>query len=144
MKFKTYVRMKSCPSVKLDASVSPLDFKTSISGAFRGEAGPFAGKIGEIPVRMSIPFLKRRRVVVASIGGFPLALERFSVNVEEAGLNVNGTIGLEGIRADIDSKIDCSTDMDIKGHVEGKVGLPPLNLVGDEEHARDEVIQEQE
>ena len=58
MKFKVLGRMQSCPSVKLDTDISPLDFKTSVNGSFYGELGPFAAQIGEIPIRMTIPFLK--------------------------------------------------------------------------------------
>ena len=143
MKFKVFGRMRSCPSIKLDTDISPLDFKTSINGHFYGELGPFAAKIGEIPIRMTIPFLKHRPVMI-SVGGFPVKLDRFQVNVEKAGLDLGGTVGLKGIHASVDSKIDCSTDMDLKGHVAGKVGLSHLDLIDDEEHFEEESVEQKE
>ena len=127
MKFKTYIRMKSCPSVSMDASISPLDFRTALSGSLSAEAGPFAGEVGEIPIRMAIPFL-RRRPVIASLGAFPLSLERFQVNLEKAEFALQGTLGLQGIDAKMAGKIDCATDMDVKGTVSGKVGLSHLEF----------------
>jgi hypothetical protein len=143
MKFKVFGRMRSCPSIKLDTDISPLDFKTSINGHFYGELGPFAAKIGEIPIRMTIPFLKHRPIMI-SVGGFPVKLDRFQVNVEKAGLDLGGTVGLKGIHASVDSKVDCSTDMDLKGHVAGKVGLSHLDLIEDEEHFEEESVEQKE
>ena len=132
MKFKVYGRMQSCPSIKLETDISPLDFKSYISGHFHGELGPFSAKVGEIPFRLAIPFLRRRPVVMGSIGGFPIKLDRFQVNVEKAGLDLNGTIGLKGIHASADAKVDCATDVQLQGKVTGKVGLSHLDL-GEEE-----------
>ena len=143
MKFKVFGRMRSCPSIKLDTDISPLDFKTSINGHFYGELGPFAAKIGEIPIRMTIPFLKHRPIMI-SVGGFPVKLDRFQVNVAKAGLDLGGTDGLKGIHASVDSKVDCSTDMDLKGHVAGKVGLSHLDLIEDEEHFEEESVEQKE
>lgn len=131
MKFKVFGRMQSCPGIKLETDIQPLDFKASLNGHFHGELGPFNGYVGEIPFRLTVPFLKRGPVVMGSVGGFPVKLDRFGVNVEKAALDANGTLGLKGIHASIDSKVDCSTDMDLKGEVTGKVGLSHLEL-GDE------------
>ena len=137
MKFNVYGRMKSCPSIKLDTDINPLDFKASIQGHFQGELGPFHAYIGEIPIRMTIPFLKHKPVMM-SVGGIPIKLDRFQVNVEKAGLDVGGTIGLKGIHARVDSKIDCATDVALKGHVAGKIGLSHLDLADDEGHFAEE------
>lgn len=143
MKFKVLGRMQSCPSVKLDTDISPLDFKTSVNGSFYGELGPFAAQIGEIPIRMTIPFLKHRPIMI-SVGGFPIKLDRFQVNVEKAALDLKGTVGLKGIHASVESKIDCSTEMDLKGIVTGKVGLSHLDLLEDEEPPEEESVQQRE
>ena len=137
MKFNIYGRMKSCPSIKLDTDINPLDFKASIQGQFQGELGPFHAYIGEIPIRMTVPFLKHKPVMM-SVGGFPIKLDRFAVNVAKAGLDVGGTIGLKGIHARVDSKIDCATDVALKGHVAGKIGLSHLDLADDEGHFAEE------
>lgn len=132
MKFKVFGRMQSCPSLKLETDIQPLDFNTSLNGHFHGELGPFSAYIGEIPIRLTVPFLKRRPIMM-SVGAFPVKLDRFAVNVEKAALDINGILGLKGIHASVDSKIDCSTDMNLKGEVTGKVGLSHLELGEEQE-----------
>lgn len=127
MKFKVFGRMQSCPSITLDTTISPLDFETSIHGGFHGELGPFKANIGEIPIRLAIPFLKRKPVV-ASIGGFPVSLDRFQVNVNEAGLDLKGVVGLKGIKAKVHSKVECSTEMKLEGRVSGRFDLSDRDL----------------
>jgi hypothetical protein len=127
MKFKIFGRMQSCPAIKLDTRINPLDFSVDLRGAFKGELGPFAAHIGEIPIRLAIPFLRRKHII-ASIGGFPIALNRFQVNVDEAALVLNGVLGLKGIHALIDTQVDCSTDVNLKGDVTGRIGLSHLDL----------------
>ncbi len=137
MKFKVFGRMQSCPSIKLETEISPLDFGACISGHFHGELGPFSAKIGEIPFRLAIPFLRRRPVLMGSIGGFPIKLDRFQINVEKAGLDVSGTVGLNGIQASAEAIVECATDVQLQGTIMGKVGLSHLDL-GDEEFAAHE------
>ena len=135
MKFTVFGRMQSCPSIGMDAKIDPLDFETSIKGAFHGELGPFKAHIGNIPIRLAVPFLKRKPVI-ASIGGFSLDLHRFRVDVDNAGLDLKGVIGLKGVKAHVHSKIDCSTEMKLEGKVTGRVGLSHLDL--GEEGCREE------
>lgn len=127
MKFKVFGRMKSCPAISLDTTINPLDFETSIHGGFHGELGPFKAYIGEIPIRLAIPFLKRKPII-ASIGGFPISLHRFQISVKEAGLDLKGVIGLKGIEAKVHSKIDCSTEMKLEGRVSGRFDLSDHDL----------------
>lgn len=133
MKFNIRGRMQSAPSITLDTHIDPLAFKLSMQGRFRGELGPFHASIGEFPVRMAIPFLKRRRPIIVTIGSIPLELGRFQFNLENAALDGSGVVGQEGIQATINAKIDCTTDMDLKGKATGRVGVSHLDL-GDDEH----------
>ena len=145
MKFKVFGRMQSCPAIKLDTRIDPLDFNINVKGAFNGKVGPFSADIGEIPIRLAIPFL-RRRPVIASIGGFPIGLDRFQIDVEKAALDLKGVLGLKGIHASVDTAVDCSTEIDLKGDVRGRVGLSHLDL-GDEtnpgEHHEEEGVEQQ-
>lgn len=127
MKFHVLGRMRGDPSINLDASVEPLDFETSIKGVFHGELGPFKAHIGTIPIRMTVPFLKRRPVM-ASVGGFCIDLNRFAVDVEKAGLDLRGVVGREGVKAQVRSKVDCTTEVELNGNVSGRVGLSHLDL----------------
>ena len=127
MKFTLFGRMQSCPSIGMDAMIDPLDFVTSIKGGFHGELGPFKAHIGSVPIRFAVPFLKRKPVI-ASIGGFSIDLHRFRIDVDNAELDLKGIIGLKGIKANVHSKIGCSTEMKLDGKVTGRVGLSHLEL----------------
>lgn len=127
MKFNVLGRMQTSPTFDIDARVEPLDFDVSIQGAFQGDAGPFKAHIGNIPIRMAVPFLKRRPVI-ASIGGFGIDLQRFRVEVEKAGIDLSGMVGSKGIGARLNTKVECVTEMKLDGNVAGRVGLSHLDL----------------
>lgn len=131
MKFKLRGRMRSCPSIGLDTQIEPVDFKLSLQGGLHGALGPFEAEVGEFPLRMAIPFL-RRRPVLATVGPVPMHMKPIGINLEKAYLDGSGVAGLKGIQAKISSKIDCSTDVDVKGEATGRVGLSHLDLGSDE------------
>lgn len=127
MKFKVFGRMQSCPAIKLETRISPVEFSLGLRGAFSGELGPFSAHVGEIPIRLRIPFLQRERVI-ASLGRFPITLERFRVDVDNAALEMDGVLGLKGIHAIVDTQVECSTDVKLKGELSGRVGLSHLDF----------------
>jgi hypothetical protein len=137
MNFKIFGRMQSNPSIKLETEISPLDFGVELRGALSGELGPFSAHIGEIPIKVKIPFLRRERVV-ASLGGIPLSLDRFRVDVENAALEASGVVGMKGIRAVVGSQVECATDVQLNGKLSGRVGLSNLDLDGDKPDESDE------
>ena len=138
MKFTVFGKMHSNPSMKINAAVAPVDVNLSAEGGLEGRLGPFGAEIGEIPIHLAIPFLRRRgssRVVVAAFGGFRIRLEHFHVSIERARFDLNGTIGQNGIRSEIDCKVACSTEMHARGAVSGRVGISHLDLgEQDDEH----------
>lgn len=134
MKFKAYGRMQSCPGFDLVTHVDPLDFESSIYGAIQGSLGPFAAEVGEIPIKMTIPFMKRCDTpVIASIGGIKLGLDKFNIQFDKVSLNLNGVIGgKDGIKANLKAKVDCETDMAVSGSASGHIGLAGIDLGNDE------------
>lgn len=130
MNFKIFGRMQSNPAIKLETDISPLEFGMELRGALTGELGPFSAHIGEIPIKLKIPFLRRERVI-ASLGGIPLSLNRFRVDVENAVLEASGVVGMKGIHAVVESQVECTTDMQLNGKASGRIGLSSLDLDGD-------------
>ncbi len=135
MKFKAYAQMQSCPGFELLTRIDPLDFDATISGAFKGTLGPFSADVGEIPIRVTIPFLKRcnNSPVIASVGGIKLGLDSFDINVDKVALGLKGLVGRDGIKAKMNAKVDCETTMSVDGNVSGRVGLSHLDLGDDDE-----------
>ncbi len=135
MKFKGHAHMASSPGVALDAKLGPVGFESALSGALELSLGAIAAGIDEFPIRLAIPFLKRRGgpVVVATLGGFKARVKPFSAKVATEALHVKGTIGTRGIEGRLEGQVACKTDMDVHGQVGGKLGSVVLNLGSDEE-----------
>lgn len=135
MKFKTQGRMRSSPNFKVDADVHPIGIDSTIAGSFEGGVSAIAASIGEIPVKVAIPFLKRKeKTLIASIGGFKIKLNPFHIKVDNAKVHVKGTLGPDGIKGRLDCQVACRTDVDMSGEVTGKPGIFKLDL-GEEEQA---------
>ena len=130
MKFKSHFAMRSCPEFKVDAKTNPIAFRTSIKGAFNCKVGAIALNIGEIPIRLTIPFLKgrERAPVAATIGGFGVKLNPFDISIDDLSLGLDGVLGCEGINTSMDCKVACKTEMDVVGVVSGKVAAAAFEL----------------
>jgi hypothetical protein len=135
MKFKGHAHMASNPGVALDAKLGPVGFESALSGALELSIGAIAAGIDEFPIRLAIPFLKRRGgpVVVATLGGFKGRVKPFSVKVGTESLHVRGTVGTKGIEGRLEGQVACKTEMDLHGQVGGKLGSVVLNLGSDDD-----------
>lgn len=134
MKFKTFLKMRSSPNFKVDANMEPLCISAAIDGALLDIGiSAVSVSIGAIPIRASVPFLKRRgKVLMASVGGFRARFQpmQFKLNCPKA--NISGTIGEKGIKGSMDFKVACRTEADMCGEVTGKTGAIRFDL-GEEE-----------
>lgn len=129
MKFNTHVAMKSHPGFNVDAQVNPIDFDASVHGTFEATAASISINVDEIPIRLAIPFLKRRKPpVFASVGGFKMKFSPLQVKVEKATVQLGGTLGTEGIIGKMNGEVDCETEMDVDGNLVGKVGTFSVEL----------------
>ena len=130
MIFKSNLRMKSHPDLTVKAKISPLTFCASMMGSLDASVDTIRIEVGQIPIRLAIPFLKSRKGTrtVACVGGFDIKVKPFTVRIANASLAVDGVVGKEGIRADLDSRIKCETEMAVSGNLAGKLGTFTLAL----------------
>jgi len=136
MKFKTFWKMRSSPNFKVNADMEPIGLDAGLEGAFEAGVGAISASIGEIPVKVAIPFLKRRgKILVASVGGFKVKLDPFHVKLDCARLHLKGVLGQGGIKGSMECKVACRTEADMSGEVTGKPGILKLDL-GEEESVR--------
>ncbi len=134
MKFKSEAAMRSHPDFKVDTQVEPIAFQSSARCSFEGSLGDVSGHVGEIPVRLAIPFLKRKsgNPVVVSFGGTDFGLGPFKLKIEEALIALDGVLGTKGIRGHTEGGIKCESELNVKGEVCGKTAALTLSL-GDED-----------
>ena len=115
--------MRSNPDFSIDAKIKPIGFDVSASGLVEGTVGAISATIDEIPVRLTIPFLKGRRKpqVVASVGGFKIRLEPFNIKLEGKSVRLTGVFGTEGITGQLDTAVACQTEMEVTGEFSGTI-----------------------
>lgn len=135
MKFKARGTMESTPGFKSKLRMDPVQFDTSASGSLKLAVSPLSAKVGEIPIRLAIPFMKpRRRIpVVMSLGSFRIKIDRFKIKVRGISVDLGGTIGTKGVAAEVDCDVTCRTEMEVAGKVPLKLGSIKVNLA-EEEH----------
>jgi hypothetical protein len=144
MKFNAFGLMKSNPGFSMENHIGPMDFSAQVKGSVRANIGAVSVKIGEIPLKLRIPFLKHHHhpVVIGSIGGTTLKIDPVSVSIEDMGLAVSGVLGNKekGLHVHTDAKVACQTEMEASGCVGGRVGIGSIDLGddcdGEQEHGK--------
>lgn len=139
MKFNAAGVMQSCPKFATDIKTGPLDFEGTASATLEGSVSNIDVSVQEIPIRLTIPFLRRkkRHIVVASIGGLKVKLNPFGIKMEIGNVTVKGLLGAKGIELKTDTHVTCKTEMKVKGEMHGKAGVLNIDF-GDEDFDFDE------
>lgn len=134
MKFNAHGVMQSCPRFTTEVKAGPLDFESDAGAKIEGAVSAIDASIGEIPIRLAIPFKKRgnKMPVVASIGGFKFKLNPFGIKIEVADVKIKGVLGTKGIEAKADTHVTCKTDMKVKGNLAGKTGVVEIDFGEDD------------
>jgi hypothetical protein len=132
MNFKARGRMKASPEFVARVKMDPVRFETSLAGECGCHVSALTGHVGEIRVRLAIPFLKRRRrlPLVATIGDFHIRLQPFDVNLGLKHVHAAGTLGTEGLAGEIDAKMKCEMEGEVDGNL--PIKLRPIHLDLDE------------
>lgn len=135
MKFKTHGSVAGSPQFKIRARSEPIAFKAGAEGSFGLGVGPIDAHVGEIPLKVRIPFLRSGAGVrtVGAIGDFGVRVESFEVSAKGFGVRFDGTLGTEGIACDLDGTVACKMEMDLTGSVPGKVARASLELADGED-----------
>jgi hypothetical protein len=124
--------MKSRPEFTMENNIKPVDVSAHVKGAVKAEIGAIAIDIGEVPVKVRIPFLKKRRhtTVIGSIGGAKVKVDPVTLSLSEIGVSFEGILGRmgKGISMHTDAKVSCQTEMEANGAVCGKVGMGSIDL----------------
>jgi hypothetical protein len=130
MRFKTYAAMESHPDFDVEARLDPIDFNARVHGSCEVTVDSVSVDVGEIPIRVAIPFLKRRAKypVLASVGGFRIAFSPFRVRTKGMTVQLEGVLGTKGIVGKMNGKIDCKTEMKADGKLVGRVGTFTVEL----------------
>ena len=136
MRFKSHAVMQGSPEFKLQVTSSPFAFDVNAEGAVKLALGPISARIDEIPVTLTIPFLRRRggAQTIGAIGPFRVRLDALDLEVRPFGVRIGGLVGKDGMTCSLEGKIGCRTEFDVDGTIPGKVAKASVELV-DERNA---------
>jgi hypothetical protein len=123
VKIRAHAVMQGDPEIDLRAKTRPVEFEVRADGSLRIATGVIAAEIGEIPVKLRIPFLRRRRnlIAVGSIGGFGIRISPAEAELRPFGVHVAGVLGKDGLDCDLKGRVCCKTEFDLDGVIPGKV-----------------------
>ena len=133
MNFKALGKMRSHPSVTARVRMEPVQFATSAKGTCECRVGRISVHVGDVGIRLAIPFLPPRRKLplVASIGGFHFRVKPFDLRLDGIGLEIAGSV--QGLAGEGEARMDCETEMEVKGKLPVKVGRISVDLDEDRE-----------
>jgi hypothetical protein len=143
VKIKAHAVMAGDPEVELRGKVKPIAFDCSAEGRLKFATGIIAAEIGELPVRLRIPFLRRPAalVVVGSLGPFDIRIHPLEAELGPVTVHASGVAGKEGVEGEVTGKVCCKTTFDVDGVIPGKVTRVAFD-VGEQENADVESAEE--
>lgn len=135
VRFKSHAVVQGNPEFSARATSKPIGFEVGGEGSFKLAIGRMEAEIGEIPIKVTIPFLRRARGVrmVASIGSFGVCLKPFDVEVRGFGVHFGGVLGKEGLEGAVEGKIACMMHLDLAGSVPGRLTKAAIEIADGED-----------
>ncbi len=136
MKMKIRGGMHGHPSVTLASRFEPIRFSSRVEGGAGGGVGEITVSLNEIPLRLRIPFLKRRRrlLTIGALGPVRLKLDPFHLSLREVSFGAEGVLGgKDGLSVVSEGKVACQTDFHAEGVAGGGFGLGPFRLESEPE-----------
>lgn len=134
MKLKAHALMQGNPEFELKALCNPIGFEVAADGSLKLQTGPIAAEIGEIPITLRIPFLRRAGGVqiVGSIGAFSVRLLPIDAELRSISLKIGGTLGKDRLACNLEGRITCKTEVDLDASIPAKVTRVAFNVAEDE------------
>lgn len=122
MKLKGLVGIAAHPDMRVRARLDRLDF------ALQGSANVALGiqrirvDLGEIPLRLAIPFRRGRHVVAGSLGPFHVTIRPTEATLRITEARTEGVLGGEdGISGELHCQGNCQAEIELAADAPGKV-----------------------
>lgn len=138
MRFTTHGTISGKPKLEARGHVEPLRVRAQATGEAQASVGPVAGRLREIPLTLTIPFLGGGPRVVAAIGPVGFELDRVELAVSAFGVRVDGTLGEDGIDWTLDGALGCRMELDFDGTLPGRISKAAIEFADGEDLDRDE------
>jgi hypothetical protein len=135
LKFNSNITLQGNHGVKIDAKSGPITCSASADGSFKLTTGPIRAQVGEIPIRLAIPFLAGPAAMrtVAAIGAFGVRFDPCTVEVQAFGVRCQGVLAAEGMQCQLNVNLAGKTQVDLLGSIHGKLARVLLELADEDE-----------
>jgi hypothetical protein len=132
MNFKAFAKLQSHPSLTAKMRTEPLRFETTIKGSCECHVGRISAHVGDISIRLAIPFLhpRRRLPLVATIGGFRVGLKPFDLRLTGMDLGIVGAIS--ELACECEARVACESELQAEGKLPVKLGRIQVELDEDQ------------
>jgi hypothetical protein len=130
MNAKTHISVAAHPDVNLRVKMQPFEFQVGGEASFSLATGDIRIRVEEIPVYVTIPFLKRR-VTAGSIGPFGIHVRPFEARFHASGIDARGMLGKECAEAEIHAKGNCKAEIEVAGKLADKANAAIKTIVED-------------
>jgi len=122
MIFKSHATIAANPDITMRAHIDTLDVEFAGEAGLDIVTGEIELHVTEIPLHLTIPFLRRRRVVAGTLGPFRVKVNPAQLSVRTTGVHVEGAIGGEnGIDGTVHCQGKCQAEIDLVGQSPGKI-----------------------
>jgi hypothetical protein len=122
MNLKGVIGIAAHPDMRLRARLGQLNFTLEGGATLALATETIRLEVGEVPLRLAIPFHRHRRVVAGSLGPFHLTVRPIEATVRIAEALTVGTLGgAEGIEAELHCQGNCKAEIEFAGEAPGKV-----------------------
>ncbi len=133
MNLKGRIGIAAHPDLRLRAKMDRVDFAMQGEATLAVGLGRIRVEVGEIPLRLAIPFHRGRRVVAGSLGPFHLTVRPIEATLRVTEARAGGTLGGDdGFVADLHCQGNCKADIDFAGEAPGKILKAAFEGVFDE------------
>jgi hypothetical protein len=112
MIFKSRLNVALNPHLDLHGRMLPVDFAVRGGGRLDVATGTIHARLDGVPVRVAMPFMRNRRVVLATVGPFDLTIKPVSLTLQSSEVHAEGRIGgEEGIEGNLDIRGQCHAEI---------------------------------
>jgi len=122
MNIKGRIGIAAHPDLRVRTQLERLDFALQSDATLAFGTQTIRLTVGEIPLRLAVPFHRHRAVVAGSLGPFNLTLRPIEGKIQISEARCTGTIGgPEGVTAELHCQGKCKADIDFNAEAPGKI-----------------------
>lgn len=139
MNFKSRINVAANPDIELRVHGHPVEFSLRGGGKLGVTTSPIHADVGSVPVHVAMPFMRGRRVMLATFGPFHFTMKPITFSIHSEDVRVEGKIGgEEGIDGRVDIKGKCRGEIEVMGESAVKAVKAAFEGVFEDEHPEPE------